>query len=163
MKFLSNIFFILCLPSFLLNPIPATALQLTSHSQEKVLDIPIDEFGKVNPWVLLQPEHLSIDRYFDFIELASDETFLETLSEEEFDRVVEFMTVMLRSSVPESYEDLVEAYDQDIEELLDDLYGEPKWEIAYSNGFDFGFAPAVFYANSFPKVFLCKNNWFQNK
>ncbi|MDN3508702.1 MAG: hypothetical protein P0S93_01525 [Candidatus Neptunochlamydia sp.] len=50
----------------------------------------------MNPWILLRPDNLSIDRYFAFIDLACDEAFLETLSEEEFDRVVEFLTTMLR-------------------------------------------------------------------
>ncbi len=163
MKFLSHIFYILCLPSFLLSPIPASSFQTTPSIQKTAWDVPIDKFGRVNPWVLLRPENLSIDRYFAFIELASNEEFLETLSEEEFDSVVEFMTTMLRLSAPESDEDLVEAYNQDIEELLDNLYGDPKWKIVCSNGFNFEFAPAVFYANSFPKVFLCKKNWFQRK
>lgn len=163
MKFLSNVFYILCLPAFLLSPIPASSFQTTPSIQETAWDVPIDEFGHVNPWVLLQGENLSIDRYFSFIELASNKAFLEVLSEEEFDRVVEFMTTMLRSSAPESHEDLIEAYNQDIEEILDDLYGEPKWEIACNNGFDFELAPAVFYAHSFPEVFLCKKNWFQRK
>lgn len=163
MKFLPKLFYILCLPSFLLNPISAASLQTTPTAEQTVWDVPLDEFGNVNPWVLLQGESLSIERYFSFIELSSNEAFLETLSEEEFDRVVEFMTTMLRLGAPESYEDLVEAYDQDIEDILDDLYGDPKWEIAYSHGFDFKLAPAVFYANSFPKAFLCKKNWFQKK
>lgn len=162
MKFLSKLFYILCLPSFLLNPLHAFSLQTASTTEETAWDVPLDEFGNVNPWVLLQLENLSIDRYFSFIQLSSNEAFLETLSEDEFDRVVEFMTTMLRSSAPESYEDLVEAYDQDIEELLDDLYGDPKWEIAYNHGFDFAFAPAVFHAPFFPKVFLCEN-WFKRK
>lgn len=163
MKFLSHIFYILCLPPFLLNPIPVSSFQTTPCIQQTAWDVPIDELGSVNPWVLLQEENLSIDRYFAFIYLASNETFLETLSEKEFDRVVEFMTTMLRSSAPENDEDLTEAYDQDIEEILDDLYGDPKWKTVYSNGFDFEFAPAVFYANSFPKVLLCKRSWFQRK
>ncbi|QVL57303.1 MAG: hypothetical protein KFB93_07955 [Simkaniaceae bacterium] len=163
MKFLSNVFYILCLPSFLLSPIPAFSFQTAPSIQETAWDVPIDEFGSVNPWVLLRGENLSIDRYFSFIDLASNETFLKTLSEEEFDRVVEFMTTMLRLSAPESDEALVEAWDQDIEELLDDLYGDPKWKILCSNGFDFEFAPAVFYANSFPEIFLCKKNWVQRK
>lgn len=163
MKFLSNIFYLLCLPSFLLNPISASSFQTAPTTEKTAWDVPIDEFGHVNPWVLLQGENLSIDRYFSFIELSSNETFLQTLSEEEFDSVVEFMTTMLRLSAPESYEELVEAYNQDIEELLDDLYGDPKWEIACNNRFDFEFAPAVFYANSFPELFLCNKNWFQRK
>lgn len=163
MKFLSNIFYILCLPAFLLNPIPVASLQTTPTTEETAWNVPVDEFGNVNPWVLLQRENLSIDRYFSFIELSSNEAFLETLSEEEFDRVVEFMTTMLCSSAPKSYENLAETYDQDIEKILDDLYGDPKWEIAYTHGFDFEFAPAIFYANSFPKVLLCKKNWFQRK
>lgn len=162
MKFLSKLFYILCLPSFLINPLHASSPQMTSMTEKTAWDIPLDEFGNVNPWVLLKGENLSIDRYFSFIELSSNEEFLENLSEEEFDQAVEFMTTMLRLSVPESYEDLVEFYDQDIEEILDDLYGDPQWKIAYSRMVDFQFAPAVFYAHSFPKTFLCKN-WFKRK
>lgn len=160
MKFLTNIFYVLCLPSFLLHPLPATPLQTTPNPQETVLDIPIDEFGMIDPWALLQPENLSIDRYFAFIELACDETFLETLSEKEFDRVVDFVTTMLRFSAPESDEDLIEAYDHDIEELLEDLYGDQKWNIAYSYGFDFKFAPPLSFVKT--DVSLCKN-WFGRK
>lgn len=85
---------------------------------------------------------------------------VRVLTEEEFDRVVQFMTVMLRSSAPESDEGLVEVYDQDIKKILDVLYGEPKWELAYSHGFDFELVSSVFYETS--EFLLCKN-WFKKK
>ena len=166
MKIFSHVLFFLCLPAFLLSPIPSAAFysepiySAYEKDHEKIFDIPIDESGRVNPWILLKPDNLSIDRYFAFIDLACDEAFLETLTEEEFDRVVGFMTTMLRSSAPESHEDLVESYDNDIEEIIDALYGDQKWEIAYSYGFDFKFAPHLSFVKT--DVFLCKN-WFKRK
>ena len=88
MKVLSNVFCILCLPAFLLNPTSASSLQTPPTIQETAWDVPIDEVGSVNPWVLFQGETLSIDRYFAFIDLASSETFLETLSEEDLGKIV---------------------------------------------------------------------------
>lgn len=70
------------------------------------------------------------------------------------------MTTMLRSSAPESHDDLVEAYDHDIEEIIDALYGDQKWEIAYSYGFDFKIISPLFHEKF--DVFLCKN-WFKRK
>ena len=140
MKILSYIVYILCLPSFLLSPIPSLAFQPTTLAQEKEWDIPRNENGDVDPWVLFHPENLSIDRYFSFIDLLCDSDFLETLSSDEFDRVVSFAIAMVRASAPQSREDIVEAYEDDIEELLEYLYGEKKWEIAYSSGFDPNFA-----------------------
>ena len=69
MRLFLALFFILCLPAFLLHPIPAEAFHpepvvQNEESQKSVFEIPRDEFGKVNPWVLLQPENLSVDRYF---------------------------------------------------------------------------------------------------
>ena len=127
---------ILCLPAFLLYPIPAVAFHPESvvqneESQKAVFEVPRDEFGKVNPWILLQPENLSVDRYFAFIDLAEDESFLESLSEEEFDRVVDFVTHMVQASVPESLEDLKDAYNAEIDQLMEDLYGEPRWSFSH--------------------------------
>ena len=121
MQFLSQLFYLLCLPAFLLNPLLAFPFQTSLTTKQTAWDAPLDPFGNVNPWVVLQEENLSIDRYFSFVELSSNRAFLETLSEEEFDRTVAFMTAMLRLSAPESDQDLVEDYDQDIEELLDTL------------------------------------------
>lgn len=162
MKILSYIFYVLCLPAFLLSPIPLSAFEKLSSPQERkdVWNVPRDAYGNVNPWLLLHSKTLPIDRYFAFIEYACDESFLESLSQKEFDTVVHFMTTMLRLSAPESLEELVETYEQDIEEIMDDLYGDEKWELAYSNGFDFKIAPSLLYGKS--EVSLCKN-WVKRK
>jgi len=156
---------ILCLPAFLLYPIPAGAFHPESvvqneESQQAVFEVPRDEFGKVNPWVLLQAENLSVDRYFAFIDLTEDESFLESLSEEEFDRVVDFVTHMVQASVPESLEDLKDAYNAEIDQLMEDLYGEPRWSLSYRQGFDFEIVLALAFQS--PETLLCKN-WFKRK
>ena len=156
----------LCLPTFLLSPIPSDAFyseparSVFEEDQRKSFDVPRDEFGRVNPWVLLQPENLSVDRYFAFIDLTENEAFLESLSGEEFDIVVDFVTQMIQSSVPESLEDLKDAYEIEIDQLMEDLYGEPKWSFSHSYGLDFKIIPAISYRG--PEFLPCKN-WFKRK
>ncbi|QVL57521.1 MAG: hypothetical protein KFB93_00135 [Simkaniaceae bacterium] len=158
MKILSHFLFLLCLPSFLLSPISLFAFH--SESQHSILefDLPRDALGRVNPWILLQPENLSLDRYFAFIELTENEAFLTSLTEEEFDLVVNFVTHMVEASVPDSFEDLKELYRFEIDKLLEDLYGEPKWTL--NDSFDFEYIPAISLQN--PDYLLCKS-WFKNK
>ena len=166
MKIFSHVLFLLCLPAFLLSPIPSSAFYSEparspyEGNQGKHFDIPRDKLGRVNPWVLFQPERLSIDRYFAFIDLTENEVFLESLTEEEFDIVVDFVTHMVQASIPESLEDLKDAYELEIEQLMEDLYGEPKWSFSLSHGFDFEIIPAICFQK--PEFFLC-NNWFKQK
>ena len=117
MKLLSNLFFILCLPSILLHPVPLSAFQTPISSQEKMWDVPLDAEGKVNPWLLLNTDTPSIDRYFAFIDLICDETFLETLCEEELSRVVAFATAMVRASAPNREQELIDTYEQEMMHL----------------------------------------------
>jgi len=91
-------FLILCLPAFLLNPIPS----FSKERPDELIDlgreifIPRDVVGRICPWEMFRVENLSIDRYFGFIELLENEAFLETLTGEEFDDVVEFVISMVR-------------------------------------------------------------------
>ena len=166
MKTLSRILFLLSLPDFLLSPIPAAAFYQESkapiHGNEvgEIFEIPRDEFGRVNPWVLFLPENLSIDRYFAFIDLVENEAFLESLTEEEFDITVDFITRMVQSSLPESMGDLKEIYELEIDELMDDLYGKPKLSFSLNRGFDFEINPAICLQK--PEFFLCKG-WIKKK
>ncbi|QVL57030.1 MAG: hypothetical protein KFB93_06520 [Simkaniaceae bacterium] len=158
MKILSRLLFLLYLPAFLLSPIPSVAFHSESQHSTLEFDLPRDALGRVNPWILLQPENLSLDRYFSFIDLTDNETFLNSLTEEEFDLVVNFVTHMVEASVPDSFEDLKELYRLEIDELLEDLYGEPKW--TFNDSFEFEYIPAISHQN--PDYLLCKN-WFKNK
>ena len=166
MKILCRILFLLCLPPFLLSPISTAAfyseplIPIVENGTAKIFEIPRDEFGRVNPWVLFLPENLSIDRYFTFIDLIENEAFLETLTEEEFDIIVDFVTRMVYSSVPESMEDLKEVYELEIDELMDDLYGETKLSFSLTQRFDFEINPAICLKN--PEFSLCKG-WIKRK
>ena len=149
---------IFCLPAFLLSPIP-------SFSQEKkeirkTIFIPRDVFGKVSPWELFRVKNLSIDSYFDFIDLIENEAFLETLTEEEFDNVVDFVTWIVRYSVPNHDPDLKERMEWEVEELLSLLYEEeePHFSVNHNTGFEI--IPAVDYGNA--RVVFCKG-WFSRK
>ncbi|MCB9093123.1 MAG: hypothetical protein H6620_11245 [Halobacteriovoraceae bacterium] len=153
-----------CLPAFLVSPIPALTLQSeNSHykeSQKTVFEVPRDKSGRVNPWMLFQPENLSIERYFAFIDLTENVSFLETLSEEEFDIVVDFVTHMVQEGIPESLEDYRDFCSTEIDQLIEDLYGEPRWRFAYSQEGDLQIIPALSFQK--PETLLCKN-WFKRK
>ncbi len=166
MKTLWRILLVLCLPAFLLSPVPSTAFSPQQHlvpcfdSAGRVIEIPRDEFGRVNPWILFLPENLSLDRYFQFIELTEDEAFLESLTEEEFDIVVDFVTKIVRSSAPEGRPDLQEEYEHAIDELMEDLYGEAKLSFSFESNSDFKVTPAVCFQNA--EFILCKG-WLKRK
>ena len=157
MKFFRHFLVTLCLPAFLLSPIPSLAFQANPPSPVEN-SIPRDHLGRVNPWILLQPENLSLDRYFAFIDLTDSETFLNSLTEEEFDLVVNFVTHMVEASVPDPYDDLKELYRLEIDKLLEDLYEEPKWN--FNESFDFELVPAISFQN--PDYLLCKS-WVKRK
>ena len=161
MKLLSNLFFILCLPSILLHPVPLSAFQTPISSQEKMWDVPLDAEGKVNPWLLLNTDTPSIDRYFAFIDLICDETFLETLSEEELSRVVAFATAMVRASAPKREQELIDTYEQEILELMDELYAPPEWKVATNHPIDFHYTPNTLLSDTLANIALCKKNWIQ--
>ncbi|MCP5505047.1 MAG: hypothetical protein H7A41_07845 [Chlamydiales bacterium] len=155
MKFFRHFLVFLSFITFLLNPIPSLAFQPPSPIEDT---IPRDPLGRINPWVLLQPENLSLDRYFAFIDLTDNEAFLSSLTEEEFDLVVNFVTHMVEASVPDSYDDLKKLYRSEIDELLEDLYGEPQW--TFNDSFDFELVPALAFQD--PDYLLCKS-WMKRK
>ena len=166
MKILLRLLLTLCIPAFLLSPIPSLAFSTYQEApvfkdiMGEVIEIPRDEFGRVNPWELLRGENLSIDRYFQFIELVENKTFLESLTEEEFDTVVDFVTRIVRASAPESRPDLQEEYEYEIDELMEDLYGENRLSFSLNSDFDFEINPAVCVKN--PEFVLCKG-WLKRK
>ncbi|MCB1083171.1 MAG: hypothetical protein KDK61_02575, partial [Simkania sp.] len=73
---------------------------------------------------------------------------------------MDFVTHMVQASVPESLEDLKDAYNAEIDQLMEDLYGEPRWSLSYSQGFDFEIVLALAFQS--PDTLLCKN-WFKRK
>jgi len=152
---------ILCLPAFLLNPIPSFSQEVSVERNETVgeIFIPRDAEGKVCPWELFSIENLSIDNYFNFIELLENEEFLETLTEEEFDDVVAFVISMVRYSVPKDDLELKERMEEDIQELLFLLYEEEHHIIANQlTGFEI---TLPFYRDN-PQVVCCRG-WLSKK
>lgn len=141
MRFLSCLVLLFCLPVFLL-------------SQE----IPRDFTGQVDPWELFRPENLSADQYFQFIDLLENEAFLNSLSSEEFDAVVDFATKIVRFSAPDCMPYLQEEYEQEIEQLMEDLYGGKQFSLA--THFDAEPMPAICYQN--PDIQFCKG-WIKRK
>ncbi|MCB1106610.1 MAG: hypothetical protein KDK76_00770, partial [Chlamydiia bacterium] len=158
MKILSRLFFLFSLPAFLLHPISSHASCQTPIPIRYIsYEAPRDEDGKVNPWILFHPDYLSIDKYFAFIELTENEAFLGSLTEEEFDLVVDFVTYVVQSSVPENLKD---AYTLEIDQLMEDLYGEDQLSLSFLQEINPKIYPAYFFQN--PEFLLCKS-WLKRK
>ena len=115
MKFLKSLVFLLCLPALLFQPLPAFSQEIPTFYNEtgQEIFIPRDKDGLIAPFGYFDPQnifgthmHGYINHYLDFTDLICDEEFLEALSEEEFDRVVEFVIWVVRYSVPKNRPDL---------------------------------------------------------
>lgn len=166
MKIFKTILFSLCLPALLLQPIPCFSqpkhIPVLYNEKGKEIFIPRDENGLINPWGYFDAKNMFshqkgyINHYFDFTKLICDETFLETLSEEEVDRIIEFTVWVVRYSVPESRPDLKEEYEKDIEELYQ-LLEEAEDEEFYFSHHDSQFLPIQLTVSiQKPDIFLCK-------
>ncbi len=156
-------FLVLCMPAFLLNPIPAFSQEKSVARKEtsREIFIPRDASGKVCPWELFSIENLAIDNYFDFIELLENEMFLESLTAEEFDDVVEFIISMVRYSVPKDDSELKEKLEEEIEELLYLLHHDKSHEqqALYSTiTLPSGFKVAIPLSGN-PRIVLCGGFW----
>lgn len=170
---------LLCLPAFLLSPIPSCAFESKTYHLEtgQKLFIPRDDNGLINPWGYFSPRNILtrldgyVDHVFGFIDLLSDVEFLESLCEEEAERLLDFAIFVVRFSVPKSRPDLAEKYEQEIEELLDLMYedidGEEEYQLSSNHDLHSEFVPAVCYEK--PEFLLCKKKkkkdkgWFERK
>ena len=167
MKFFKTLVFLLCLPGLFLQPTQVFSEEIPTFYNEKGKEIfvPRDRDGLIDPFGYFDPQnifgthmHGYINHYLDFIDLICDEEFLETLSEEEFDRVVEFAVWAVRSSVPKSRPDLKEQYERDIEELYQILKDdeEEKEEFYFSSSSSQFLPTKLAVCTKLPKILLCK-------
>jgi len=157
---------ILCLPAFLLIPIPSYTFESKTYHLEtgQKLFIPKDENGLINPWGYFHPQtiltHLDgyVDHVFGFVDLLTDVDFLESLCDEEAERLIDFVIFLVRFSVPKSRPDLAEKYEQEIEELLDLMYedegDEEEYKLSSNHDGHWEFVPAICYEK--PEFILCK-------
>lgn len=98
-------------------------------------------------------------------------TFLSQICDEEAKRLIDFVTFIVRFSVPKSRPDLKEKYEAQISELLDLMYEESDDQEGYellSNycPLNYTIIPAVCHEK--PEFFLCKKKkkkkgWFKKK
>ena len=175
MKIFKTLLFFLCLPALLLQPIPSFAESpqkpIFYNEKRKEIFIPRDGNGLINPWGYFDAKNMLshqegyINHYFDFTKLICDEDFLETLSEEELDRIIEFTVWVVRYSVPESRPDLKDEYEKDIEELYQLLEeDEDNNEQFYLSKHYNQFLPIQFgVATHKPEIFLCKKRGLLNQ
>ena len=168
---------LLCLPAFLLSPIPSYTFESKTYHHEtgQKLFIPRDDNGLINPWGYFNPRtiltHLDgyVDHVFGFIDLLTDVGFLESLCDEEAQRLIDFAIFIVRFSIPKSRPDLAEKYEQEIEELLDLLYedvdDEEEYQLSSNHDLHWEYLPAVCYEK--PEFLLCKKKkdkgWFERK
>ncbi|CCB89237.1 GIY-YIG nuclease family protein [Simkania negevensis] len=155
-----------CLPAFLLSPIPSYTFESKNYHLQtgQKLFIPRDENGLINPWGYFSPRniltHLDgyVDHVFGFIDLLTDIDFLESLCDEEAERVIDFAIFNIRFSVPKSRPDLAERYEREIEELIDLMYAdvddEEEYQLSSNHDFHWEFIPAICYEK--PEFLLCK-------
>ena len=148
---------LLCLPAFLLSPIPSYTFESKTYHHEtgQKLFIPRDDNGLINPWGYFNPRtiltHLDgyVDHVFGFIDLLTDVGFLESLCDEEAQRLIDFAIFIVRFSIPKSRPDLAEKYEQEIEELLDLLYedvdDEEEYQLSSNHDLHWEYLPAVCY------------------
>jgi hypothetical protein len=157
-------FLLFCLPAFLLNPTPSYASESKVYYLEtgQELFIPRDESGLINPWEYFDGQiiltHLNgyIDHVFGFIDLLIDIDFLQSLCDEETERLIDFVIFIVRFSVPKSRPDLAEKYEQEIAELLKLIYGEEEYELSSNHTTYWEFVPAICYEK--PEFILCKKH-----
>lgn len=163
---------LLCLPAFLLAPIPSYSFEPTYYLETgHKLFIPRDKNGLINPWGYFNPRtiltHLDgyADHVFGFIDLLSDLDFLESLSDEEAVRLIDFVIFIVRFSVPKSRPDLAEKYEQEIAELLEFMYGDDdEYQLLSAHDSHWDFSPAICHEK--PEFILCKKKkkgWFERK
>ena len=163
---------LLCLPAFLLTPIPSHTFELpTNLTKRHKLFIPSDQNGLINPWGYFEKQniltHLDgyIDHVCDFIDLLTNVDFLESLCDEEAERLIDFVTYIIRFSVPISRPDLAEEYEQEIAELLELMYADEETCQLISNTNPYwSFVPAI--CTKHPGFIFCKKKkkgWFERK
>jgi len=157
---------LLSLPAFLLSPIPSYTFESKTYHLEtgQELFIPKDENGLINPWGYFHPQtiltHLDgyVDHVFGFVDLLEDVDFLESLCDEEAERLIDFVIFIVRFSVPKSRPDLAEKYEQEIAELLDLMYedegDEEEYKLSSNHDCQWEFVPAVCFEK--PEFILCK-------
>ncbi|WP_041418583.1 hypothetical protein [Simkania negevensis] len=166
-----------CLPAFLLSPIPSYTFESKTYHHEtgEKLFIPRDENGLINPWGYFSPRSILtyldgyVDHVFGFIDLLTNVDFLESLCDEEAQRLIDFTIFIVRFSIPKSRPDLAEKYEQEIEELLDLLYedvdDEEEYQLSSNHDLHWECLPAVCYEK--PEFLLCKKKkdkgWFERK
>ncbi len=168
MKIFRQLLFSLCIPALLFQSTPSLveAAQKPAfyNAEGEEFFIPRDERGLINPWGYFDAKNIFshsdgyINHYFDFTNLICDEAFLETLSEEELDKVVDFTVWLVRYSVPESRPDLKNDYEHEIQDLYGFFdEGNPD-ESFYFSSYSSLFPPVQFAAlTQAPKFFLCKH------
>jgi|GEM_PF-5840126 hypothetical protein len=173
MKIFKTLLLALCLPALIFQSIPSFAetqqifieLQPAFYNENgKEIFIPRDENGLINPWGYFDAKNMFshqegyINHYFDFTKLICNEDFLETLSEEELDRIIEFTVWVVRYSVPESRPDLKDEYEKDIEELYqileEDEDNDEQFYLSQHSRQCFSIQFAV--STYKPKILLCK-------
>ncbi|CCB87932.1 hypothetical protein [Simkania negevensis] len=168
---------LLCLPAFLLSPIPSYTFESKTFQPEtrQKLFIPRDDNGLINPWGYFCLRNVLtyldgyVDHVFGFIDLLSDINFLERLCDEEAERVIDFVIFFLRFSVPKNRLDLAEKYEQEIEALIElmheDVDDEREYQLSSNRDVHSEFIPAACYEK--PEFLLCKKKknkgWFERK
>lgn len=151
----------LCIPAITLHPVPFLFSNPKSESNHEIL-IPRNDDGKIDPWGYLEANNLHpsngesyLDHYESFLDLLGNENFLERLSSEEIDDLIDFVVNTVEISIPRNMEDLQQEYHDEINDLFESLQENDLDESGYSAD--------LFFHSLHKKKKKNKKNWFKRK
>ena len=134
MKLLRSFLFVLCFPAFLLSSTPIFAQEISDfYSQQDghALSIPRDETGKFDPWELFKAEKLMTNGFqsiLDFLELIECDSFLQSLDNDEFLKLLEYFKGCVEFTAKYSKEDKQDELRQALQDLEAIMNGDGQFD-----------------------------------
>ena len=159
MKFLSRLFFFLCLPGIIwYAPLKAEISPTFSVTED---------YSNFSPWDLLKYETLSFDRILDFVDMIENTDNLEEIfTEAQMEEIEEFLVFLMRNGIRDWDIEAKEQLEEDIawmrgepnnSSLADDEEEElPYWMSSFNDYHGMKILPAVLVPSKKSEIILCK-------
>lgn len=162
MKFLSRLFFLLCLPGIVwYAPLKAEIPPTFSTTED---------YSNFSPWEILKYETLSFDRILDFVEMIETTDNLEEIfTEAQMEEIEEFLIFLMRNGIRDWDIESKERLEEDIawmrgepnnstlaEDDDDEEEEFPYWMSSFNGYHGMKILPAVLVSSKKPEIMLCK-------
>ncbi len=162
MKFLSRLFFLLCLPGIVWYAPLKAEIPPNFNATE--------DYSNFSPWELLKYETLSFDRILDFVEMIETTDNLEEIfTEAQMEEIEEFLIFLMRNGIRDWDIEAKERLEEDIawmkgepnnstlaEEDDDEEEELPYWMSSFNGYHGMKILPAVLVSSKKPEIMLCK-------